>query len=110
MLEKDSKINFLIGRVCTHPECVDLKKTFNTLTPNERKDFKRQGLQLLIDNTTYSQSFYKIFISKIKFTFPSELKMLISDFICLRGQTNKMTKRSNQKDCLDLLKKIPHIF
>ena len=39
MLEKDSKINFLIGRVCTHPECVDLKKTFNTLTPNERKDF-----------------------------------------------------------------------
>ena len=102
--------DYLIQKISTHPERVNLKNWFNSFSLENRKEFKLRGLQKLFDNTTYSHELYQLFISKIELKIPEELELLIIDFICPRGHTNKIVKLLKRKETLSLLQKIPHVF
>ena len=102
--------DYLIQKISTHPERVNLKNLFNSFSLENRKEFKLKGLQMLFDNTTYSHELYQLFISKIEMKIPEELEHLISDFICPKGHINKIMKLPKRTETLNLLQKIPHVF
>ncbi len=102
--------DYLIHKISTHPEMVNLKNWFNSFSSENRKEFKLKGLQMLFDNTTYSHELYQLFISKIEMKIPDELELLISYFICPKGHINKIMKLPKRRETLSLLQKIPHVF
>ena len=102
--------DYLIHKISTHPEMVNLKNWFNSFSSENRKEFKLKGLQMLFDNTTYSHELYQLFISKIEMKIPEELELLISYFICPKGHINKIIKLPKRRETLSLLQKISHVF
>lgn len=110
MIPDIHKPDYLMEKIFTHPEQVNLKKWFNNFSVENRKKFKLKGLQMLFDNTIYSQKLYQLFISKIQSVLPKEIELLIGDFICHREHTNKMMRLPKRKETLNLLQKIPYVF
>ena len=102
--------DYLIHKISTHPERVNLKNWFNSFSLENRKELKLKGLQMLFDNTTYSHELYQLFISKIEMKIPEELELLISYFICPKGHINKIIKLPKRRETLSLLQKISHVF
>lgn len=105
-----SKPIHLIDKISTHPEKINLKICFNNFSVSERVEFKEKGLQMLINYTTYSQSLYRLFLSKNQFILPEELEVLITDFICPRDYTNQMELLPKRPQTLQLLNKINDVF
>ena len=106
---KFSKTHILIKKIIYYPEKIKLKEEYNKLTILQRNKFKLLGTNLLKNNIYYSQTFYRLFVSKI-YNIPTEIQLLICSYICPESQINKMIYLPKKQKTIDILNTIHNIF